>query len=414
MEPQKKKKKKKICMVLKKYWYGFTHDRRVIKEAKALSDAGYDVSVVIIGKKDDKYMRFFGGIKVPIVHIESKLSTLTMKNHYIDILEMELKYFFLTLLRLLSEDADVYHAHDFETLEVSFLASSLRNSLLVYDSHEFFLGSSQLYIIRTLRMRKPILKLKERIFSRAADAVITVNNSIARLLSETYGLNRVYVVRNTVDFSPPKKTDILKKELGLDSRDKIALYHGGLTLGRGLFNLIESAKFLKSNIKIVIMGYGPLKDGLKRKIVDMGLSDKVFIRDAVPYHKVVEYVASADIEVAPIENICLSYYLSTPNKIYEAIAAGIPFAVSDFPEMRKMAIDEDMGVVFDEKNPRSIAEAINTILSNEELYARKRKNVIKNFREKYNWDIDKKVLLDLYDSLPYKDVKRAKFKRIMK
>ena len=42
--------------------------------------------------------------------------------------------------------------------------------------------------------------------------------------------------------------------------------------------------------------------------------------------------------------------------------AGIPVAVSDFPELRDVAVGERCGVTYDPENPESIAEAIGQLM----------------------------------------------------
>ena len=77
--------------------------------------------------------------------------------------------------------------------------------------------------------------------------------------------------------------------------------------------------------------------------------------------------------------------------------AGIPFAVSDFPEMRKLAIEENMGAVFDPEDCRSIANAVNELLD-PKMHALKRENVSR-VRETYNWGKKGIKLLGLYSRL---------------
>jgi glycosyltransferase involved in cell wall biosynthesis len=105
--------------------------------------------------------------------------------------------------------------------------------------------------------------------------------------------------------------------------------------------------------------------------------------------------------VSLIQNTCLSYFYASPNKVWEYILSGIPFLVSDLPEMRKLAIDEGMGLIVDHKSPKDIASKINFILDhpNIELYKQCKENCIKNGKNKYNWDLEKEKFIEIYQKL---------------
>jgi hypothetical protein len=55
----------------------------------------------------------------------------------------------------------------------------------------------------------------------------------------------------------------------------------------------------------------------------------------VPPDDLIPLVAQADVGLVGVENRCLSYYLSLPNKFFECLTACIPVITPDFPEMRR-------------------------------------------------------------------------------
>ena len=58
-------------------------------------------------------------------------------------------------------------------------------------------------------------------------------------------------------------------------------------------------------------------------------------------------------------------YLSTPNKLFECLAAGTPVVVSDFPAMRRIVLDDPFGPLGTVCNPSlvpDIARALRDIL----------------------------------------------------
>ena len=81
----------------------------------------------------------------------------------------------LNLFRLtLNQKADVYHAHDLNTLMVCFLASKIRGAYLIYDSHELWVERN--IELKGIKRRWDRWKWRfiERFLIRMVDRVITV------------------------------------------------------------------------------------------------------------------------------------------------------------------------------------------------------------------------------------------------
>ena len=82
------------------------------------------------------------------------------------------------------QPADIYHAHDFNTLPVGYYLSRRYKGKLVYDSHELNLEAGRMARVKGLPKR--FLRAQERFLIRRCDAVITVNDSIAAILEKQY------------------------------------------------------------------------------------------------------------------------------------------------------------------------------------------------------------------------------------
>lgn len=421
----------KICMILKRSFEQLKKDSRVLKEARSLMSEGYDVSIVIHGDKSGKTYEKLNGIDVKIAGIHNfrilerfnpfrppplpvkawlygkvqssaKVALPKVIIFVKTIIRLvisqiyQVQYFVKTLRVLLRERVDVYHAHDFEALLLGYLAALTKKTRLVYDSHELWVESREFSSPFKRKFIRPFVVMMEHFLIKRADGVITVNESIAKHLAHKYKIDKPVVVSNFSERFSVGASDVLREKLALDKKKKIVLYQGGIMTGRGLEKLVECSRYLDNDIIVVLMGYGHLKKALQKKIEAENIH-RVKILDAVPLDVLINYTASADIGISPIQNICLNHYYSLPNKIGEYIMAGIPFAVSNFPEMRKLAIEENMGAVFDPEDCRSIASAVNELLD-PKLYALKKENVLRA-RETYNWGKESLKLVGLYSGL---------------
>jgi glycosyltransferase involved in cell wall biosynthesis len=79
--------------------------------------------------------------------------------------------------------------------------------------------------------------------------------------------------------------------------------------------------------------------------------------------------------------------------------AELPVACSDFPDMREIILTNKVGVVFKPADPRDIARAISSIISNPGLAAELRKNAQRVTETIYRWDREKNNLLKLYQDI---------------
>src|SRR6185436_8182363 len=94
--------------------------------------------------------------------------------------------------------------------------------------------------------------IEKYIFPKLKD-VYTVNDSIAKLYKDEYGVD-AKVVRNfpvLTERSQPAKT---RKELDLPEDKKIILYQGSVNVDRGLLEAIEAMQFVPNAILLIVGG----------------------------------------------------------------------------------------------------------------------------------------------------------------
>lgn len=301
--------------------------------------------------------------------------------------------------RIVKRDpADIYHAHDLNTLPVAWWAKKNLGGKLVYDSHELFVERNRLKDATELTKR--LMHCVEKQLTEHANLVITINDSYAKTLSGWYQITPPYVIKNVPYKHAFNKSLDLKDILKIDRQEaKLVIYSGAITFGRGLENVIASLAYMP-RCHFVMLGYG--HEDYKRWLRDLAqkhsVEDRVTFWGPVAANNVIAYVSGADLGVAPILNTSLSYYLCLPNKLFEYIAAGIPVAASNFPELRKIVLGHQLGEVFDPEDPRDIARAIDFILSDPERYRRMKENA-RRTAQTYNWENESRKLLKIYAEL---------------
>ena len=178
-----------------------------------------------------------------------------------------------------------------------------------------------------------------------------------------YNLASVNILRNMPYKSGTNKI-VSKIGSGFPHCKFNLIYTGNVEKGRGMSRIIAAFKFVHPDVGLAIMGRNSdYRNKMMELVKSSKLENRIKFISAVLPDEVVSFCKLADIGIAPIKNICKSYYLSLPNKIFEYIQAGIPVMSSDFPEMKQLIDEYNIGNTFDVEDELNIAKAINTLSS---------------------------------------------------
>ncbi|MBI3747948.1 MAG: glycosyltransferase [Chloroflexi bacterium] len=297
------------------------------------------------------------------------------------------------------------YGHDLTGLPAAVGAQARKGGVVVYDSHESFMDSGS--NVNRPAWAKWLMRRFERRQARHAVALVTVNRSLGELLGSRFGLERVVVVYNTpARWEPPAEApDLLRRATELPPGTPIALYHGAFSPHRGVEELAEAILLPGMEaVHAVFLGYGSLEADLRELAAEPRFGGRVHVLKAVSPGVLPAWVASADVGVMAIQASTLNHRLSSPNKLFESIATGLPVVVSDFLEMRRIVLDDPdgpLGAVCDPADPASIASAIRSILdlSPADL-ADLRARCLRAAHDRWNWETESAKLVALYASLP--------------
>jgi glycosyltransferase involved in cell wall biosynthesis len=133
------------------------------------------------------------------------------------------------------------------------------------------------------------------------------------------------IITNGVDarrFGPDRLDGAARALVG-DAPGPVFMYAGLLGLAQGLDQILDVAKALPPELgaRFVLVGEGPAREGLERRIASEGLGARVRLVPPVARDRVPALLAAADVAVI---SLGMSIPGAVPSKIYEAMAAGLP------------------------------------------------------------------------------------------
>jgi glycosyltransferase involved in cell wall biosynthesis len=321
-------------------------DYRVHKTALTLNNMGFKVTCVSRMKK--------GYSRSPQKHCASKILPTLFKKGPFFYAEYNLRLF----LYLLTRKRAVILSIDLDTLTGCTIAARLRRLPLVFDSHEYFPEVPELQHRPRV---KTIWQKLEKWLIPGADHSYTVCESIAEIYRRKYKTN-MGVVRNLPLYSRME----VQADAFSDTRFKL-LYQGALNMGRGLRQIIQSMTLLDEDTLLIIVGDGDEMKQLKKQVIDLHLENKVLFIGKIPHHQLAYYTLGADVGLCLLENIGLNYYFSLPNRVFDYAQAGVPILATGFPEIRRVVEHYNTGLLIDDLQSETIAEAIRQLKSNRML-----------------------------------------------
>jgi glycosyltransferase involved in cell wall biosynthesis len=235
--------------------------------------------------------------------------------------------------------------------------------------------------------------MEKRLIGKA-DAIVTVNDSIADELQRRYGVEKPVVIKNVAEKTGDISPIDLRSRYDLKTK-YILIFQGVLRPGQGLSRGLRAiAK--RPDIGLVIVGDGPDRAEIEKNAGRLGIEERVRLIGRMPPEELINYTAGADAGFLLIEPSCMNSRLALPQKLFQYISAGVPPIVSDLPEMRKTVHGEKLGLVLDDGSADNDARAIGDFLQNKLEQSARACHIA---RGKYNWDIEGEKFVEIYRKL---------------
>ncbi|MGB7769553.1 MAG: glycosyltransferase family 4 protein [Verrucomicrobiia bacterium] len=376
----------------------YESDNRVMRYARALVERGDQVDVIAL--RDGRQPPAFEVVDGVNVHrIQRRLRNEKNKFAYLyRLLKFCAKSSFCLSRLHLKRKYDLVHVHNVpDFLVFSAWVPKWMGAKIILDIHdilpEFFAN----------KFRKPedsiyvrLLKIVEKLSARFANHVIISNHLwLEKAAARSVSRDKCSVFINYVDLN------LFRSRRTRQDGRFILLYHGGLQRHQGLdlaIRAFDQACRRMPEAEFHIYGGGSMKPQLEALVQELGLKDRVFLRESVPAREVADIVANADLGIVPkrADSFGNEAYST---KIMEFMAEGVPVIVSK-TKVDSFYFNDSVVRFFDSGNKDDLAMAMLDVIKNRGL----REKLVRNAGEyvaQNNWGTQKHRYLGLVDSLVF-------------
>jgi len=370
----------------------FRPDPRVGREAKALAQAGHQVTIICWDRQAEMPLQeTMDGYQV--IRVQNVRTTYGAGVRQILCTP---RFWRAAAQQVLDLHPDVIHCHDLDTLPAGWWLKQRTDARLIYDAHEDYPAMMSLYLPMTL---VHTLSWLERRLLRRVDATITASTIFANKLRAQGTAAPVVTVGNFQDLEPfnavpPEAIAAARARLNLKPATCTVAYIGGFSRNRLLLPLIEAAHELP---EVTFLLWG---DGHQRAEIEVAAAQipNVHYLGWLPADQVPLSMKAVDVIYYCLRPDYPGAIYNAPNTLSHAMAAGRPIIANDVGDLGRIVRKTECGLLLNEVTPDTITAAIRKLSDptyRQQLGAAGRAAA----ERQYNWTSASSLLREVYAQL---------------
>jgi len=383
---------------------------RVAKEAQALHDAGYDVTVVstrtLVDPRDDAILASAGWRSIRLdIHARGtgwRLRRVAQFGHVVAFRLTNWKGLagrafspFAGPLAATAQGvlADFYIAHYPAALPAAAIAARRHGALYAFDAEDFHLGEWSEEPRYDSKRR--LVHAIERRYLLGCAHVTAASPGIADAYVAAYGIVRPTVVLNVFPLAqgPSEPTSAGTVVPGP------SVYWFSQTIGpdRGLQCAVRAMSRARTRPHLYLRG-SPVPGfiaQLRILAAELGITDRLHILSPAAPSTMGCLAARYDVGLVSETGHTLGRRIALTNKQFTYILAGVPAVMSDIPAHRTFALEVGQAVrLYPVDDADGLAAALDGLLGDPVALAAARTAAFRMGQSRFNWDIHKGNLLE--------------------
>lgn len=301
--------------------------------------------------------------------------------------------------------ARVFVAKALVALPVVATAARRSGAVYVYDIADLHVDSGRLAGLPA--PIKAVLRAREARWLRGAAALLAVTPAMADEVARRYGVARPTVVMNARERwrpgEPLPRPTRLRTPAGVaipKDRD-VVLYQGAFRADQGIDVLLRALRhspLADRPLAAVFIGFGPLEALLRAEAIDV--PDRIVVRSAVPPDELLVWTGGADVAFVGTPPVTRNQTLTAPNKLFEAVMAGVPVVVAGGTWTASFVREHALGAVVEPWTAGALGRTIAELLDAPPAERDARRRRIRAIAlERLNWDTERERLLATFRDL---------------
>jgi len=296
---------------------------------------------------------------------------------YFKVMMMSLTFFWVTFFECLREKPDIIHAHwAFPCGVIAYLMSFFFHSKFIVTIH-----GGEIPFVKKFKLLKRVV-----VSALNKSVLVCANSNYSKNEYVKMGVNPDKIITLFVPASFVKHSKNLSsvkafREKYADPSEKIVLFCGRLVERKGVEYLIKAIKELSiNNVRLIIVGGGEMLEKLQSLTNSLGLDDKISFAGRASDEELGVFHDISNVFVCPsiIDSQGNTEYLGLV--IPEAMESKLPVIASSVGGIVDIIKNEENGLLVQQKDPSSLAKAIERIISDEKF----RMKLVENSKKTVN------------------------------
>ncbi|QOW61726.1 glycosyltransferase [Treponema pedis] len=293
-------------------------------------------------------------------------------------------------------NADIYHFHDPELIPVGVKLKKKYNKVIVFDSHEDVPAQilSKDWLPKFLRKLISMLyayyeKQKLKFYDALVSVTPNLTSRLCNINSHVFELSNYPLLERTITLDDRKWGNSI-------------CFAGGISEHWLHENIIKAVNNIEC-VKYRLAGWGSTKYLSKLRKLD-GWKNVDFL-GKISFNDVPLFLAQSTVAMVLNDYVPnVGYKLGSlgNNKLFEAMQAGLPVICTDFILWKEIIDEWKCGICVNPHDIEAIRNAVIYLIENKDIAQQMGDNGRRAVMEKYNWNTQEKILLEMYKGLVLK------------